>query len=80
MERREQGVEIEFHAAAPDQPIELVQAVQHPAVELGQLGEGQALGRPEAVEVADHEAQGVAQTAVDIGVVLQNLGPDAQVL
>ena len=61
--------------------VELGQAMQHPALELGQLG----VGRPSpcrrvAVEAAQQIAQRVAQPAIGLGLVLQDLRADALVL
>ena len=60
--------------------IELGQAMQHPALELGHLGVGHLLRPPIAVEAAQQVAQGVAQPAIGLGLVLQDLRADALVL
>ncbi|MPL90964.1 hypothetical protein SDC9_37023 [bioreactor metagenome] len=89
-ERREvDGAEVEQHlehAREVEGPvvgvhlgIKLGQPVQHPAFELGHLGNRHALGLVKARERAQHEAQRVAQTAIAVRGALQDLRPDALV-
>ena len=66
--------------ARRDQRVELREAVQHPALELGHRLDADRLLRREVVERAQQIAQRVAQAAVDIALVLQDLRADAQIL
>ena len=59
--------------------VELGQPVQHPAFELGQSGLGQTLAVVEAVEATEQPTQGVAQPAVELGLLLEDLRPDPEV-
>src|SRR3546814_1897677 len=75
-----EGVEVEVFYVLAHLAVELGQAVQHPALQLRHLGSGDTLALVEAVEVAEQVAQRVAQAAVGIALMLQDFGPEAQVL
>ena len=79
MQRREHRVEIVGLGRLPHQRIGLGKAMQDIALELGHVRRGDALGRREAGERAEEIAQRVAQAAIDVGLIFQNLGADAQI-
>ena len=80
MERGEERVEIIFGRTAPHHRVELGQAMEDEALELRHLGVADPLVRREAGEIAEEIAQGVAQAAIDFGLVFQDIGTDAQIL
>ena len=73
-------MEIEILGRTAQQPIELPQSVQHPALKLRHLPGVDLLRLIEVVEVTEQVAQRVAKAAVGIDLVLDDLGPDAQIL
>ena len=74
-------MEVEILDRLPEAGVELGQAMQHPALKLGHIGIGHLLRlRRVAVEAAQKVAQGVAQAAIGLGLVLQDLRADALVL
>ena len=77
---REHAVEIECLDGAPDELVELRQAVQYPAVELGHRLDADRLGVGIAVERTQKVAQGIAQSAIGVAVALQDLRADADIL
>ena len=81
VQRLVDGVEVEVVAAPANLLVELGQAVQHPALELRHLRDRQLLRLLEAGQVADQEAQGVAQAPVGVGSGTCRIsGPDADIL
>jgi hypothetical protein len=78
-ELAEHALEVEGVVAAAHRAVELGEAVEHPALELGHLGGLDALGLVEMRQRAEQEAQGVAQAAVAVGGALEDLGADALV-
>ena len=60
--------------------IQLMQPVQHPALQLRQIIERHSLGIRPAIEAAEQPAQCIAQPPVQLGLLLQDLRPDAEVL
>ena len=77
---REQGMEFQVVASLPHRLVQFPQPVQDPAFQFRHLGVGQALGFREIVQVAQQEAQRVAQAPINVGVVLDDVGAEAQVL
>ena len=79
MQRHEHLVEGEVFAPASDVAVEAVEPVQHPALQRGQLGRRQALAGVEIGEVAQQVAQRVAQPAVGIDLMAQDLVADPEI-
>jgi hypothetical protein len=79
MDRGIDGVELVVGDAGAQDLVRLGHAMQHPALELRHVGRLDALGLREALERAQQIAQRVAQPAIEIGLVFQDLGPDAQI-
>ena len=65
---------------ATDQRVKLGDAVQHPALQLRHVGMRHALGLGKPVQRAEQPAQRVAQAAVEVGLLLEDVAADAHVL
>ena len=77
--RVDAGPVVGLHGGA-DLLVQLGQPVQHPAFQLRHFGLRQVLGGGEAVQAAQQPAQRVAQAAVQLGLLLEDLRADAHVL
>ena len=80
MQRGKHRVEIVVGERLPHGLVELGEAVQHPALELRHFRGADRLGRREPGECAQEIAQRVAQAAIAVAHMLQDLGADPQIL
>ena len=72
-------MEIEIVARPADEPVELAEPMQHPTLQLGHPAHWHAFGFVELREVAEQEAQGVAELPVGVHLRLDDLGADAEI-
>ena len=79
MQLVEHTVEVIGRAAFADGLVHLLEAVEHPALQLRHLARVQALSLVETGEVAEQIAQRVAQAAVEIAHLLDDVGSHGQV-
>jgi hypothetical protein len=75
VERHEERVELVGRVRLLQRRVQLDEAMQHEALELRQLGIRHALRGREVLQGAEQVAQRVAQPAIDLGLLLQDLGP-----
>jgi len=80
VQRDPQIVEFEIVDAPANMAVEFPQPVQHPSFKLGHLGQADPLAIVEPGQVAEQEAQRVADTPVQIGLMFEDFGADAQIL
>ncbi len=74
--RLEDALEVEGAVALLHDLVQLRQAMQDPAFQLGHVGGGHAVFLAEIAQAAQDEAHGIAQTAVAVGGALQDRVPD----
>ncbi len=79
-ERVEDAVEVVSPVTLAHGLVELAQAMEHEAVELGHRARSEALALGKVREIGEREAQRVAQLAIELDGGLEDLGADAQVL
>ena len=74
-----EAVKLESVARLAQFAVERVQPVQHPALQLRHVGRRNPFFVRKPGDVAENEAQRVAQAAVGVALLLDDLRPDAQV-
>ena len=74
-----EAVELEGAAGLAQFAVQRVQPVQHPALQLRHVGRRNPLFVRETGHIAEDEAQRVAQPAIGVGLLFDDLRPDAQV-
>ena len=80
VERREDALVVELRIGLAHLRVELGEAMQHQPLELRHLLDRDAVLRPEMREVAEHPAQRVAQLAIGLDDVLEDLRAEADVV